>query len=183
MSFYDTLVSYLPGVEQPKAHINFKTRLMWTGAALLLFLVMGQITLYGVAPAALEQFRFIEMILGSSIGSLVTLGIGPIVTASIILQLLVGSKLISWDLKTQEGKSRFQGTQKMLAVFFCFFEAFSFVTFGAIRPVNTEFGTYLLLVMQIAFGAVLMIFMDELVSKWGIGSGISQFIAAGVTKT
>ncbi len=183
MSFYDDLISKLPGVEQPKTHLNFKSRLAWSGIALFLFLVMGQITLYGIAPAALEQFRFIEMILGSSVGSLVTLGIGPIVTASIILQLLIGSKIIGWDLKTQEGKQRFQGTQKLAAVFFCFFEAFAFVSFGAIQAANSELGTYLLLLFQIAFGAILMIFMDELVSKWGIGSGISLFIAAGVTKT
>ena len=182
MSTYDKFLSYLPGVEQPKKYINFKKRLMWTGLCLILFLIMGQITLYGVAPETLAQFRFFEMILGSSIGSLVTLGIGPIVTASIILQLLVGSKIITWNLKTQEGKQRFQGSQKLLAIFFCIFESIAFVSFGAITPIDSQTATYFLLISQIAIGSVILIFMDETVSKWGIGSGISLFIAAGVTK-
>ncbi|MBI2971942.1 MAG: preprotein translocase subunit SecY [Candidatus Aenigmarchaeota archaeon] len=183
MGFYDKLVSSLPGIAEPKGHLSFKSRLKWTAAALLLFLVMGQITLYGVAPAALGRFQFFEMILGSSIGSLVTLGIGPIVTASIILQLLVGSKIIPWDLKTPEGKKRFQGTQKLMAIFFCIFEAVAFVSFGAVQPVNAEATTFALLVLQLAFGAFLLLLLDEVVSKWGIGSGISLFIAAGVAKT
>lgn len=144
---------------------------------------MGQITLFGVAPEALQQFQFFEMILGSSIGSLVTLGIGPIVTASIILQLLVGSKLLPWDLKTQEGKSRFQGTQKLLAIFFCIFEAYAFVAFGAVRTTSTSAGIVFFLIAQLAIGAFLLLLMDEVVSKWGIGSGVSLFIAAGVSKT
>jgi preprotein translocase subunit SecY len=183
VSALDELFRRLPGIEEPKVHLSFKARLKWTAAILLLFLVMGQITLYGVATAARERFQFFEMILGSSIGSLVTLGIGPIVTASIILQLLVGSKILQWDLKTKEGKARFQGMQKLLAIFFAFFEAVAFVSFGALQPASSDAFIVGLLVMQLALGALLLLLMDEVVSKWGIGSGVSLFIAAGVAKT
>ncbi len=183
MSLYNDIITKLPGIAEPKTHINFKSRLKWSALILLLFLFMGQVTLYGVAPEALQRFQFFEMILGSSIGSLITLGIGPIVTASIILQLLVGSKLLPWDLKTPEGKSRFQGTQKLLAIFFCIFEAYAFVAFGAVQSANPNAGTTFLLIAQLAAGAFLLLLMDEVVSKWGIGSGVSLFIAAGVAKT
>jgi len=182
MSFLDDITSRLPAVQEPKTHLSFKTRVKWTVIILLIFLLMGQITLYGVEPTEVQRLQFFELILGASIGTLMTLGIGPIVTASIILQLLVGAKIIPWDLKTTEGKKKFQGTQKLLAIFFCFFEAYAYVAFGAIRPANAELGTFSLLVLQLAFGAILVLFMDEVVSKWGIGSGISLFIAAGVTK-
>lgn len=182
MSFLDDITSRLPGVEEPKTHLSFKTRVKWTLGILLIFLLMGQITLYGVEAAEVQRLQFFELILGASIGTLMTLGIGPIVTASIILQLLVGAKIIPWDLKTTEGKKKFQGTQKLLAIFFCFFEAYAYVAFGAIKPANAELGTFSFLVLQLAFGAILVLFMDEVVSKWGIGSGISLFIAAGVTK-
>lgn len=180
MSFYDKLISSLPGVAEPKAHLSFKARLKWTAIVLLAFLFLGQIVLYGVSPAAIPQLQFFELILGASFGTLMTLSIGPIVTSSIILQLLVGSKIIPWDTKTQEGKKKFQGTQKLLAFFFSFFEAYAFVAFGAISPANPSL--FMVLVLQIAFGAILALYMDEIVSKWGIGSGVSLFIAAGVTK-
>ncbi|MFH0949125.1 MAG: preprotein translocase subunit SecY [Candidatus Aenigmatarchaeota archaeon] len=183
MGILDKISSFLPGVTEPKSHLSFRSRLKWTGIILLLYLVMGQIVLYGVEPTALARFQFIEMILGSSFGTLVTLGIGPIVSASIILQLLVGSKIIPWDLKSYEGRKKFHGTQKLLTVVFALFEAYAFVAFGAIRPASSDPTLFAILIGQIAFGAFVVLLMDELISKWGIGSGVSLFIAAGVTKT
>ncbi len=179
----EKIAGKLPGIAEPKTYLSFKSRLKWTALVLLLFLILGQITLYGIAPASRERFQFFELILGSSIGSLVTLGIGPIVTASIILQLLSGSGLLGWDLKTPEGRKKFQGVQKLMAIFFCIFEAFAFVAFGAIQPTDAGGAIFALLIFQLAFGAFLLLLMDEIVSKWGIGSGVSLFIAAGVAKT
>lgn len=183
MSVIDAIASKLPGVQEPKTHLSFRARLKWTGIILLLFLMLSQITLYGISPVSKERFQFFELVLGSSIGSLLTLGIGPIVTASIILQLLVGSKIIPWNLKTPEGKKKFQGAQKLSVIFFSLFEAYAYVAFGAITPVSNDPGIYVFLIAQIAFGAILVLFMDEVITKWGIGSGVSLFIAAGVTKT
>ena len=177
------IIKRLPGIEDPKSYLSFKSRLKWTGIILLIFLFLSQISIYGIAPLALERFQFFEIVLGSRIGTLMTLGIGPIVTASIILQLLVGSKIIPWDLKTQQGRAKFQGTQKLLTVAFCFIEAFAFVAFGAIQPVEKTPVIMSIMILQLAFGGILVLFMDEVVSKWGIGSGVSLFIAAGVTKT
>ncbi len=183
MDIITAVASKLPGVEGPKSHLSFKSRLKWTGLILVLFLVLSQITLYGVASSSREQFQFFELILGSSIGSLLTLGIGPIVTASIILQLLVGSKIIPWDMKTPEGKKKFQGAQKLTVIFFSVFEAYAYVSFGAITPISSDPFIFWMLILQLAFGGILVLFMDEVVQKWGIGSGVSLFIAAGVTKT
>jgi preprotein translocase subunit SecY len=183
MGLIDNLASIVPGVAEPTTHLNFRQRLMWTGAVLLLFLLLSQVVLYGVAPVTKERFQFFELILGSSIGSLLTLGIGPIVTASIILQLLIGSKIIPIDTKTPEGKKQYQGIQKIAVIFFCIFEGWAYVAFGAIVPAAPDPTLYFLLIAQIAFGGFLVLLMDEVTSKWGIGSGVSLFIAAGVTKT
>ena len=180
MPLYDSIISRLPGVADPKTHLNFRSRLKWTGIILLLFLVLGQITLFGITPTAKERFQFLELIFGASFGTLLTLGIGPIVTSSIILQLLVGSKIIPWNLKTTEGKKMFQGTQKLLTIFFCIFEAYAYVAFGAIQAAGPE--TMSLVIVQLAFGGFLVLLMDEVISKYGIGSGVSVLIAAGVTK-
>ncbi|MBI4015050.1 MAG: preprotein translocase subunit SecY [Candidatus Aenigmarchaeota archaeon] len=183
MTLYDAILSKIPAIAEPKGYLNFMSRMKWTGAILLLFLIMGQITLWGVSETSRQQFQTFEMILGSSIGSIVTLGIGPIVTASIILQILSGSKVINFNTSTPEGRARFQGTQKLLAIGFCVFEAIMFIAFGAVKPVSPDTATLAFLVVQLFAGALILLFMDEVVSKWGIGSGISLFIAAGVSKT
>ncbi len=178
---YASFVSKLPSVAGPKTHLNFKQRIMWTAVILLLFLVMGQIMVYGIAPEAVANLGFLELILGSSMGTIMTLGIGPIVTASIILQMLAGSGMLPFDMHSEEGQATFQGTQKLLAIVFAIFEAFAFVSMGALRPASPELLP--IVIFQVALGGIIVLFMDEVVSKWGIGSGISLFIAAGVSKT
>lgn len=179
---YVNLVKLLPGVQKPEKRLTFKEKLKWTGIVLVMFFVMSQIIVWGVDVNAVQHFLFLETVLGSRMGSLITLGIGPIVTASIILQLLVGSGLIKWDTSKEEGRRKFMGTQKLLSIFFCFFEATAFVMFGAIPPAG-GIPIAVILILQLAGGGILIILMDEVVSKWGIGSGVSLFIAAGVSKT
>src|SRR3989338_10329914 len=145
MSAYEKIVGLLPSVRGPSGYLNFSSRIKWTGLILFIFLIMGQITLWGVSETSLQQFQTFEMILGSSIGSIVTLGIGPIVTASIILQILVGSKVINFNASTPEGKTRYQGTQKLLAVGFCAFEAAMFIALGAVKPVSPDMTTLIFL--------------------------------------
>ena len=171
----------LPAVIKPMQKLTFRDKLKWTGIILILYFTLGIITVWGINSSAVAQFEFLEIVFGSKFGSLITLGIGPIVTASIILQLLVGSKLIPWDLQTKEGKAKFMGCQKIMTVAFCFIEAFAYVAAGAIPAAAPEFVVFVIL--QLAAGGILIMFMDEVCSKWGFGSGVSLFIAAGVSKT
>lgn len=178
-SLVTRLVRFIPAVEKPSYMQSFNTRLKWTGIALILYLVLSNIAVAGIASANYEQFRFFEIVFGSKFGSIMTLGIGPIVTAGIILQLLVGSKIINWDMSKPEHREKFQSWNKLLAVIFAFLEAVAYVLAGAI-PVAGGFDTTIFVILQLAMGGIIVIFLDELVSKWGFGSGVSLFIAAGV---
>jgi preprotein translocase subunit SecY len=178
---YMKLLKRLPGIKEPIKKLTFTERLKWTGIILLIYYLMSQVAVYGIDQAALQHIQYLEILLGSSFGSLVTLGIGPIVTASIILQLLVGSKIIPWDLSSEEGRSMFQGTQKLMAIIFSFLEAYIYVAFRAIPAQNPELMAFV--VLQLATGGILVLFMDEVVSKYGFGSGIGLFIVAGVAKS
>jgi len=178
----NTFVKYIPSVEKPTYKQTVNTRLKWTGIALLLYFVLSFVQVYGLEKTAnFEQFRFYEIVLGSKFGSLMTLGIGPIVTAGILLQLLVGSKIINWDTTKPEDREKFQIWDKFLAVLLCFIEAATFVFAGAL-PVTASGGIALKMaaMFQLAAGALIVVLLDEIVSKWGFGSGISLFIAAGV---
>ena len=189
MSFFDKLIGNLPEVEGPKQRrLSFKEKLKWTLIILILFYILGTIPLFGLGPNALEQFEYLSLILGAKFGSIISLGIGPIVTASIVLQLLNGSGIVKFDLTTHEGRRRFQGVQKLLSLVFIVFEAAVYVFMGGLAPPQQFAGTpvyfqlQLLLVFQLFLGGLLIMFMDEVVSKWGFGSGISLFIAAGVSQ-
>ncbi|MEN4016950.1 MAG: preprotein translocase subunit SecY [Methanobacterium sp.] len=171
------IFSLLPQVRSPTYRMPFKEKLKWTGIILVLYFVLTQVTLYGLSPAAIDQFAQLRAVLAGEFGSIITLGIGPIVTASIILQLLVGGKIIKLDLSRHEDKATFQGTQKLLAIIFTLFQAVVLVLTGALAAIP---GYELILITQITIGGILIIFLDEVVSKWGFGSGVGLFIVASV---
>ncbi len=189
MSFWNNILMNLPEVAGPtQKRLSFKEKLKWTLIILVIFFAMGLIPLFGIGHNTLQQFELLSVILGAHFGSLVSLGIGPIVTGSIVLQLLNGSGIMKFDLTTHEGKRRFQGTQKLMSIFFTVFEAAIYVFMGGLAPSQSLQGTplyfqlELLLIFQLFLGGMLILFMDEVVSKWGFGSGISLFIAAGVSQ-
>ena len=205
MGLFDTIIGNLPEVKGTKQRLPFKEKLKWTLIVLVLFYVLGHIPLFGLANNALANFEFLSIILGASFGSIISLGIGPIVTASIVLQLLSGTGIMSLDLTTADGKRRFQGLQKLLSIFFIIFEAIIYVAMGGLStggyydPVTSGFVVQFVagviplassqifmlqsfLVIQLILGGMLIMFMDEVVSKWGFGSGLSLFIAAGVAQ-
>lgn len=182
MGGFDNILYNLPEVQSPtQKKLAFKEKLKWTLIILVLYFVLGLIPLYGLGANALQRFEFLAIILASPMGSIISLGIGPIVTASIVLQLLNGSGLVKFDLTSHEGKRRFQGIQKLLSVFFIIFEAFIYVQMGGLTPAQ-GFSPFIL-ILQLTLGGLMIMFMDEVVSKWGFGSGISLFIAAGVSQT
>ncbi|NQU79818.1 preprotein translocase subunit SecY [Candidatus Woesearchaeota archaeon] len=189
MGLFEAIISNLPEVARPsQRRLSFKEKLKWTVVSLVLFFVLGLVPLFGLGHNALQQFEYLSIILGAQFGSLISLGIGPLVTSSIVLQLLSGSGLVKFDQSTEEGRRRFQGTQKIMGIGFVIFEAFIYIFMGGLTPPPEMAGTtiymylQLFLVFQLFLGGILIMFMDEIVSKWGFGSGISLFIVANVAQ-
>jgi preprotein translocase subunit SecY len=174
------IFSLLPQVKSPTYRVPFKGKIKWTGVILILYFVLGLVPLFGLSSGAVDQFATLRAVMAGSFGSIITLGIGPIVSASIILQLLVGGKIINLDLSKPEDKAFFQGTQKLLAIVFTLFEGSVLVLTGALPASSPELQW--LIILQITIGGILIIFLDEVVSKWGFGSGVGLFIAAGVAE-
>ena len=177
MEFRDILKN-LPEVQSPtEKKLSFNVKLKWTMIILVAFFVLSNIALYGLANNAMERFEYLAVIMGTSFGSIISLGIGPIVMASIILQLLVGSKILDIDTSTVEGKRFFQGLQKLMVFFFIIFEALIYVL---MRGLEAMPGYTAILIGQLIIGGLAILFMDEVCTKWGFGNGVSLFIAAGV---
>src|SRR3989344_4174826 len=180
VTFDKKIAKYLPSVEKPTYKQSFNSRLKWTFFALIMYLVLSYVTAFGVQKESNPQFRFFELVLGSRFGSLMTLGIGPIVTAGIVLQLLVGSKILNWDTHKEEGRKKFQTFNKLAAIVLSFIEAAAFTITGAV-PIEPGIFNIIIVMLQFAFGGIIALLLDEIVSKWGFGSGISLFIAVGVS--
>ncbi len=189
------IYSRLPAVSQPKGHVHFRSKMLWTIGIVLLYFLLTNIYLFGVDQATvIDLFASYRAILAGAQGTLMQLGIGPIVTASIVMQLFVGAKIINLDLTDDEDKGTYQGSQKILVLVMIFVEALPQVwgyltpsaslvaSLSAASPGNGPLLADVIIVAQIAFGSYLVFLMDEVVSKWGIGSGISLFIAAGVSQ-
>jgi len=182
------LIERWPAVTKPEGHVHFRTKILWTLLCLVLYFIMTNVIIFGLSEQTVDLFENYRFIMAGASGSIMHLGIGPIVTASIILQLFVGAKIIKLDLTKKEDKAIYQGTQKVLVIVMIVVEAVPQI-FGYLRPSDGLVGLVggtgaanFIIVIQLIIGALLVFFMDELISKWGIGSGISLFIAAGVSQ-
>jgi preprotein translocase subunit SecY len=172
------LLKNLPEVRAPtEKKVSFNVKLKWTLIILVGYFVLSNIPLFGITEGSLSRFEYLAILLGTSFGSIISLGIGPIVMASIILQLLNGAQILSIDTNTAEGKKFFQGLQKLLAFAFVIFEAVVYVLMNGIAAQPGFTG---IVIAQLCIGGFLIIFMDEVTHKWGFGSGVSLFIAAGI---
>lgn len=181
MAVLDKLISLIPDVQAPtQKTLSFKQKLKWTGLILFLFFILSAVPIYGLGANGLAQFEFLSTVLGASFGSIVSLGIGPIVTASIVLQLLSGAGIINLNMQAPGGRAKFQGYQKILTLFFIILQAIIYVVLGGLSP---QAGIpAIVLIIQLCIGGLLIVFLDDVINKWGFGSGVSLFIAAGVSQ-
>ncbi|MEK6890311.1 MAG: preprotein translocase subunit SecY, partial [Nanoarchaeota archaeon] len=178
MSFKDILHN-LPEVKHPvEKKLSFNVKLKWTLIVLVSFFILANISLYGLAANSLARFEYLAIILGTDFGSIISLGIGPIVMSSIILQLLVGAGLLNIDTNTEAGKKFFQGLQKVGVYLFIIFEAMVYVLMGGLQASPGLAG---IVIFQLILGGLTVMLMDEVSTKWGFGSGVSLFILAGVS--
>ena len=181
------IIGRMPTIKKPDGHVHFRTKMTWTLTILIVYFAMTNVAIYGLGGETIDLFSQYRAILAGASGSLMHLGIGPIVTGSIIMQLFTGAKIINLNLQNPKDKEIYQGTQKVLVIVMIIVESVPQV-FGFLEPsaaIVSDVGltwARMTIITQLAIGSYLVFLMDESVSKWGIGSGISLFIAAGVSQ-
>ncbi|MCU4743561.1 preprotein translocase subunit SecY [Halobacteria archaeon AArc-m2/3/4] len=189
----EPVLTRMPAVRRPEGHVPFKRKLAWTAGILILYFFLTNINLLGLNQAeATDLFGQFRAILAGEMGSILQVGIGPIVTASIVLQLLGGANLLGLDTDDPRDQVLYQGLQKLLVVVMTALTALPMVFAGGFLPAQPtltlggvtfgESGVQALMFTQIFIGGILILYMDEVVSKWGVGSGIGLFIIAGVSQ-
>lgn len=174
-----------------------RNRILFVLGALLVFRGLAAIPVPGIDQAVLEQFFSNNQFLGllnifSGGGlanlSIVMLGVGPFITASIIMQLLTVMSPQMKSLYTEEGeagRAKFTQYSRMLALPLAILQGFGFLSLlqsqGVIFGLSTfDFITNVVLIVA---GSILLMWIGELVTEYGIGNGVSILIFAGIVAT
>nr|VDD62552.1 unnamed protein product [Brassica oleracea] len=178
---------YLPEVQsafEKKKKVPLREKVIYTLTTLFVFLVCSQLPLYGIhSTTGADPLYWMRAILASSRGTLMELGIGPIITSGLVMQLLTGSKIIK--VTEEEDHALLNAAQKLLGVLIALGQAVTYVLSGMYGPVaQLGVGNALLIVLQLVFAGVILQCLDELLQKgYGLGSAISLFIATSLCES
>ncbi|ORZ03135.1 SecY subunit domain-containing protein [Syncephalastrum racemosum] len=179
-------MAILPEIATPDRKVPFNQKVMWTAVTLFIFLVMSQVPLYGIMSSdSSDPLFWMRVILASNRGTLMELGITPIVTSGMIMQLLSGAGIIEVDYSLKEDRALFSGAQKLFAMIIAFGHATVSVLTGLYgSPSDIGAGVCLLLIIQLVVASLVTMLLDELLQKgYGLGSGINLFIATNICET
>ncbi len=171
-----------------------KKRIFFTLFALVLFRVLSSVPVPGVDQGRLAQFfssnEFLGLLNVFSGGglsqlSIVMLGVGPYITGSIIMQLLT---ILSPRLKEmyQEegnaGRKKFAQYSRMITIPLALLQSFSFIKLLENQAVLAPLSGMQLItnLLVITAGSVLLMWIGELITEYGIGNGMSLIIFSGI---
>ncbi len=171
-----------------------RKRIFFTLGALVLFRILAIIPTPGVDPVRLQSFlasnEFIGLLNifsggGLSNLSIVMLGVGPYITASIIMQLLT---IMSPRLKAlyqeegEAGRKKFAQYSRLLTVPLAIVQAYGFLSILKGQGIISHFGLFdfAVNILVITAGSILLMWIGELITEFGIGNGVSLIIFAGI---
>jgi protein transport protein SEC61 subunit alpha len=183
LRLFKPLSRFLPEVSSPERGVRFNEKLFWTGIALVLYLIMAEVPLYGIGAPGGPEFTPIQVIFATNQNSLMALGIGPIVTAGLILQLLAGSGIIGFESSNPDDRGLFTTASKFFSIVMTGIQASAYLI-GGFFGSSVQPGVSIIIFAELMVAGIILMLLDEMIQKgWGIGSGISLFILAGVAKS
>lgn len=173
---------------------TLRKRIAFTIGALIVFRLLAAIPMPGIDSASLSKLLagnqflgLLDIFSGGGISrlSIVMLGVGPYITASIIVQLLT-MMFPSMKAKMQEegeaGRQKLSQYSRYAAVPLAAIQAFAFISLFQNQNVIPHFSglTMVVSILVITAGSLLLMWIGELVSEFGIGNGVSLIIFAGI---
>ncbi|KPV62631.1 MAG: preprotein translocase subunit SecY [Candidatus Bathyarchaeota archaeon BA2] len=183
LTLFKPLSRFMPEVGPPARRVGFNEKIFWTAMALVLYLIMCEVSLYKVGVGGGWELTYLRVIFASNRGSLMELGIGPIVTAGLILQLLAGSGMIACDFSDPEDRGLFTTASKFFTIVLTGVQASAYLIGGVYGDLPGGTATSIIIFLQLLTAGLVLMLLDEMIQKgWGIGSGISLFILAGVAQ-
>ncbi|HRY31229.1 MAG TPA: preprotein translocase subunit SecY [Candidatus Paceibacterota bacterium] len=173
---------------------NLSKKIFFILGALIAFRLFANIPIPGVDQSALNRFfesnqffGLLNIFSGGGLSglSVVMLGVGPYITASIVLQLLT---MMSEKLKAlyaeegEAGRRRFSQYSRLLTLPIAVVQAFGFLLLLQQRGVVASLTSLQLItnIIAISAGSVMLMWIGELISEFGIGNGVSLIIFSGI---
>jgi preprotein translocase subunit SecY len=171
-----------------------RKRIGFTIGALVVFRLLASIPIPGVDAANLSKllgssqfFGFLNIFSGGGLSnlSIMMLGVGPFITASIIIQLLT-MMFPSWKAlmheEGQAGRMKLSQYSRLLSAPLALIQAVGFIILLENQNVLPHLGTSSLIinVIVVTAGSILLMWIGELISEFGIGNGVSLIIFAGI---
>jgi preprotein translocase subunit SecY len=182
LSFFRPVAMAMPETKTPERRVGFNEKLLWTALVVVSYFVLSEIPIFGAVRQGSDPYYYLRVIFASSRGSLMELGIQPIITSGIITQLLSSSGLIGFDNKESEDRQTLAGITKFFAILMTALLAAAYILSGVYGTGLSVLRMVAIFIQLFAVG-ILVILLDELLQKgWGISSGISFFIAGGVAQ-
>ncbi|MEM3704086.1 MAG: preprotein translocase subunit SecY, partial [Candidatus Bathyarchaeia archaeon] len=165
LNFFKPMARFVPEVKAPERRVGFNEKLFWTAIALIIYLVMASdaCRLYGIPRTVEERFAPLRIIFASNRGTLMELGIGPIVTAGLILQLLVGSTMIECDMSKPEDRALFTTASKFLSIILTGVQASAYIISGMYGSIPGT--TAIIIFLQLLAAGFIVLLLDELIQK------------------
>lgn len=163
------LLPFVPEVATPERRVPVNERMLWTVLSLLIFLVCSQIPLYGLQGAGKgnDPLYWLRTVMASNRGTLMELGIAPLVTTSMIIQFLQGSGLMqNFDDSLKEDRLLNTALQKVSGVVYTAIIAASYVSsgmYGDVAALGSSNVT--LIVAQLTIAGAIVVMLDEIMQK------------------
>lgn len=180
------ILPILPEIEKPTHRIPKEEKALWTALALLIYMICSNLPLYGVLRTKTsDPFYWMRVILASNRGTLMELGVSPLVSTGMVLQLLAGAKVIEFREDDKEDRVLFTAAQKVVGLLTTLAMSVAYVMSGMYGDVSSiGMGNAMLIVGQLFMSGLVLLLLDEMLQKgYGYGSGISLFIAAHISET
>ena len=173
---------------------NLRKRIFFVLGALAVFRILASIPIPSVDKLQLASFLeshqylgLMNMFSGGGLSnlSIVMLGVSPYITASIIMQLMSIMSPTIKALHTEEGeigRQKFTQYSRMLTIPLAFVQAFGFLMLLSRQGIvgDLTMFSFIVNVMVVAAGSILLMWVGELISEFGIGNGVSLIIFAGI---
>jgi protein transport protein SEC61 subunit alpha len=181
------LAAWIPDIVKPdpRRPPRLAEKVLHTVVALFLFLVCSQLPLWGVKRLqGADPFLYARQIMASSRGTLMELGIGPVVTAGMLMQLLRGSRLLLFDFSIPRDRAEHKGLTNLLALTITLGQALAYVLSGMYGSVF-DLGALkaLAIVAQLVCAGLVVVVLDEVLTDYGVASGISLFTCTNICES
>ncbi|MFZ3044008.1 MAG: preprotein translocase subunit SecY [Minisyncoccia bacterium] len=173
---------------------EIRARILFLAGAIVLFRLLASIPIPGVDKGALvaffsnnQFFGLLNVFSGGGLSnlSIVMLGVGPYITASIIMQLgtiIFPQVKQAYFEEGEAGRAKFIGWSRILTIPIAILQAIGFLFLLEGQGVVSSLGTlaFVMNIALVAAGSLLLMWLGELVTEFGIGNGVSLIILAGI---